>query len=652
MFSAATKSARGTGTAANYIEDVFSTYLYTGNGGSQTITNGIDLSGKGGMLWIKSRTSADASLGHVLADTARGRGSYLRAQSTGAVYTSGPGYDISSFNNNGFSLNDPNGPNNFFLTNASNNYCSWTFREQAKFFDVVTYTGDGTNNRAIPHNLGSTPGMVVVKRTNDTGAWWVWHRSLGSDDYIQLNSTAAAVSGFTNIWGPMTSTTFGVDNNASACNINTATYVAYLFAHDAGGFGTSGTDNVISCGSFTQATGLSTINLGYEPQFVLVKAVSSTGSWWVADNMRGMSNSATSLLRPNLSNAEYNDGATYIIPNATGFSVSDGLSGAGITLIYMAIRRPMKVPTTGTSVFSPIASSAGTGTKLTTGFPVDLQMVALRGGNPTNSMFMDRLRGISTNATESSGRYLVSSATDAENTANPNRSLFWDNTGFQMPSGLQFADGVWWNFRRASGFFDVVCSTGGSSLDNQRITHNLTVPPELIILKARAAERNWQVYHSSLGVNKYLWLNSTNAQGTVTNGYWGTANPTATDFGINVDNVGISNQTFVAYLFASCLGVSKVGTYTGTGATQTINCGFTGGARFVMIKNVNNVGNWFVWDTARGMVSGTNPSLALNSTAAEVNANSVYTVSTGFQIVSTASAINANGGAYIFLAIA
>lgn len=95
-----------------------------------------------------------------------------------------------------------------------------------------------------------------------------------------------------------------------------------------------------------------------------------------------------------------------------------------------------------------------------------------------------------------------------------------------------------------------------------------------------------------------------------------------------------------------------MGSYTGTGALQTINCGFTGGARWVMIKRTDSTGDWYVWDTARGMVSGTDPSLLLNSTAAEVNANSVYTTSVGFQIVSTAAGINASGGTYIFLAIA
>ena len=113
-----------------------------------------------------------------------------------------------------------------------------------------------------------------------------------------------------------------------------------------------------------------------------------------------------------------------------------------------------------------------------------------------------------------------------------------------------------------------------------------------------------------------------------------------------------SGSTYVAYLFATCTGVSKVGTYSGTGATQTISCGFTGGARFVLIKRTDTTGDWYVWDTARGMTSGTDPYLLLNSTAAEVNANNVYTATGGFQIVGTGAGINASGGSYIFLAIA
>jgi hypothetical protein len=39
-----------------YIEDVFSTYLYAGAGATQSINNGIDVTGKGALVWLKNRS--------------------------------------------------------------------------------------------------------------------------------------------------------------------------------------------------------------------------------------------------------------------------------------------------------------------------------------------------------------------------------------------------------------------------------------------------------------------------------------------------------------------------------------------------------------------------------------------------------------------
>jgi hypothetical protein len=207
-----------------------------------------------------------------------------------------------------------------------------------------------------------------------------------------------------------------------------------------------------------------------------------------------------------------------------------------------------------------------------------------------------------------------------------------------------------WFMLRAPSFFDEVCYTGTGSATTQ--THNLGVVPELIIIKRRSAVSDWAVYSSALGNNKYLSLNDTIASSTTAT-YWNNTTPTSSVFTVGVGNqTNGSGSTYVAYLFATCAGVSKVGSYSGTGATQTIDCGFTGGARFVLIKRTDSTGDWYVWDTARGMVSGTDPSLLMNSAAVQVNANSVYTATTGFQIVSTAAGINASGGSYIFLAIA
>jgi hypothetical protein len=207
-------------------------------------------------------------------------------------------------------------------------------------------------------------------------------------------------------------------------------------------------------------------------------------------------------------------------------------------------------------------------------------------------------------------------------------------------------------FRRAPGFFDEVCYTGTGSA--RTVTHNLGVAPELMLVKQRSASNNWQVYSAGIANTEYLVLNTTAAKATGTT-RWNSTTPTSTVFSLgDADEVNTSTATYVAYLFATVAGVSKVGSYTGTGTTQQINCGFTGGSRFVLIKRTDSTGDWYVWDSARGIVAGDDPYLLLNSTDAEVtNTDYVDTFAAGFEISSTApAAINANGGTFIFLAIA
>jgi len=624
----------------NYIEDVFSTWLYTGNGSTQTITNGIDLAGRGGLVWIKSRSNVTS---HALYDTARGATFDLTSNSAAAQTTQSTG--LTGFLANGFSIGSLAKVNTSAAT-----YVSWTFREQPRFFDIVTYTGNGAN-RTIAHNLGSVPGCIIVKRTDATADWQVYHRSLGNTQYMVLNGVGVAETGFSR-WAftTPTSTVFSLGDDVTV-NASGGTYVAYIFAHNAGGFGATNTDNVISCGSFTQLGSAVTVNLGYEPQWLLVKQTETTGSWFLLDNMRGLgSNNFGSGLAPNTSSAETDLGSLFTI-NSTGF-VQTG--GSLTDWIYIAIRRgPMRTPTTGTSVFSPIASTAATGTALTTGFPVDLQINARRAVTTEKNYAYDRLRGISTNATES-GERLITQFTSAETSYAATR--FWGNTGFQMPSINNTTSSIYWNFRRAPGFFDVVCYTGDGTTLGRNVPMNLGVTPELVFIKARSATSDWFVGDSGGFANQLRYystfrLNTTAARGTNTFTY--TYTPPVSTFGVP-DVANVNGTTYVAYLFASCPGVSRVGSYTGTGATQVINCGFAAGARFILIKRTDSTGDWFVWDSARGIVAGNDPYLTLNTANAEVtNTDWVDTAASGFELSNAAgNLVNTNGGSYIFLAIA
>ena len=90
-------AAGNAGADAPNVEKVFSTYLYDGTGSAQTITNGIDLDGEGGMVWHKSRS---LSGGHSIVDTVRGSTKILEPNSTGAEVISGSTQDLTSFNSN------------------------------------------------------------------------------------------------------------------------------------------------------------------------------------------------------------------------------------------------------------------------------------------------------------------------------------------------------------------------------------------------------------------------------------------------------------------------------------------------------------------------------------------------------------------------
>ena len=635
-----------------YVEDVFSTYLYTGNGSTQTITNGIDLAGKGGLVWVKTRSPTGYD--NALFDTSRGVSRYLVSNNTDPSFLYS-NFGVTAFNSNGFSLRDTGG----YSVNTNNHtYASWTFREAPKFFDVVTYTGNGASDptRSISHNLGVKPGVIIVKATSANGNWYTiafdgtnYKRSSAASDFaINLtNSAAGSLFGGTSY---LSATDFqlgaivpDIDTTPSQrdkVNASGATYVAYLFAHD------TTSDGIIQCGSFAANNGTN-VNLGWEPQWLLTKDTASADNWRISDNMRGMVvNTATNgttikQLMPNLTNAESDNSGPSV--NSTGFSWNQ--NGGGNTHIYIAIRRgPMRTPTSGTSVFTPVAQTGG-GT-VTTNFRVDMTLSSYRNSTSERWMF-DRLRGASPTLTAG----IRTNSTTAEQGLTSSTINLANNTGYS-DTFWGANPTVYWNFQRAPSFFDEVCYTGTGSA--RTINHNLGVAPELMIVKRRDSAGNWLVYSASEGATKSLFLNFTDASGTYTT-YWNSTAPTASVFtvGTTVDANG-SGGTYVAYLFASCPGVSKVGSYTGTGALQTINCGFTTGARFVLIKRTDSTGDWYVWDSARGITSGNDPYVLLNTIAAEVTTDdSIDPDNSGFIVNQVAATnINVSSATYIYLAVA
>jgi hypothetical protein len=221
-------------------------------------------------------------------------------------------------------------------------------------------------------------------------------------------------------------------------------------------------------------------------------------------------------------------------------------------------------------------------------------------------------------------------------------------------------------FKEAPEFFDIVNYTGnGTSLT---VPHSLGVVPSMIIFKDLAIN-SWVVwlydnpapFGSAIDTSVYGALD-TSAAAVEVNSFFYDISSNTQRF-LNSTNIPIgssalvntSGRNYVAYLFASTETISKNGIYTGNGTSLTVNCDFSSGARFVMIKRINAVGSWYVWDTARGIVdAGADPQLDFDGTGSEVATNnSIDNNLSGFTVVqNTGTNINVSGATYFYMAIA
>jgi len=421
-------------------------------------------------------------------------------------------------------------------------------------------------------------------------------------------------------------------------------------------FGEGGDQNLIKTGSYL-GNGSSTgpeIYLGWEPQWVMIKISSgATYGWTMLDTMRGIPTGGNNArLRANESGAEDTAMGELINVTPTGFQLkdsTDSVNASGNTYIYVAIRRPDgyvgKPPEAGTDAFNQAYGANSGDFRFTSGFPVDFGWAKLYAGSGNWW----------TSARLIQGRELKTNNTDAGQ-AGTNK-VFDSNVGWHAPNADNTYISHMW--KRGAGF-DVVTYDGSTTLIND-VRHSLNAVPEMMWIKAisgqYAGSANWFVYHKDLngGTNPEYYnlnLNTSGAEGSAGLQYW-QRQPTSTVFTHgNTGGTGYTGWTYINILFASVEGISKVGSYTGTGVSGlAVTTGFT--PRFLIIKNASwSHGDWFVYDTTRGWTSGTDAVLVINSTAAQSTAGTHATnpTSTGFTIESTDAAVNANGNNFVYYA--
>ena len=318
-------------TTINKSGDYFNTKLYTGNGGTQSIT-GVGF--QPDWCWIKNRETAT---GHRVIDAVRGNTKTIYTNATQGEET--VSNMITSFDSDGFSLGNDGGVNG-----NGNGTVSWNWKANGSGsantdgsinstvsanttsgFSIVSYTGTGAN-ATVGHGLGTTPSMIIAKNRSATGNWRVYHKSLGANYLIQLDLTGAALDNTTwNDTAP-TSSVFSIssvaDVNGSGNNI-----IAYCFAEKTGfsKFG-SWTSNNNANGTF--------VYTGFAPSFVMLKEHDGTNQWVMYDNKRPSYNQTSNALFANGTSAEATDLGIDILSN--GYKIRATNNQNTGNYIYMA----------------------------------------------------------------------------------------------------------------------------------------------------------------------------------------------------------------------------------------------------------------------------------------------------------------------------
>jgi hypothetical protein len=331
-------------------------------------------------------------------------------------------------------------------------------------------------------------------------------------------------------------------------------------------------------------------------------------------------------------------------PKATGFQINDSGSKwntSNDNYIYMAIRRPNKPAKEfePSELFDVTYGNYGITPTFNHAFPIDMCWYAAWSGYlQTRRMPFYHVKTDSPSAVANVSRITFDYQAGYGDWTTDNRTI---------PS---------YAFKRAPGFFDVVMHTGTGT--DTEVPHGLGVKPDMIWHKAVSSTRDWQVAFSKkdmTGAIDYKWLlklNTPAAWGG--SNEWRYANPTDTHFPVSSGGNNTAGVDYVAFLFASVPGLCDIGSYVADYTETTIDCGFSNGARFVLIKRADDNGDWMYWDTLRGITpAGTDsPYLELNTGNSQNNADSLHPAPEGFKLIAGNNSNNIDGAEYIYMAIA
>ncbi len=320
----------------------FNTKLYTGNGGTQSIT-GVGF--QPDWVWIKKRNGA---VGHRLTDAVRGATKTLFSDDPATQNTLSNG--LTAFDSDGFSLGNETGVNN-----NSDTYVSWNWKANGAGsansdgtlastvsvnttagISIVKYTGNGSAGATVGHGLGAKPNVIILKSYENGQQWAAYWEALGATKYMRFNTTNAVATSNARWYDTEPTTSVFTIGNDGEVNTNTEDHIAYCFAEKKG---------FSKFGKYTGngADGSSTNNFiytGFKPKWVMVKRSNDSGQQWtICDSVRSPTNVTDSMewLFAESGGVETDEDLPYLLSN--GFMPRTGhtyTNRSGFEYIYMA----------------------------------------------------------------------------------------------------------------------------------------------------------------------------------------------------------------------------------------------------------------------------------------------------------------------------
>ena len=271
----------------------FNTKLYTGNGGTQSIT-GVGF--QPDLVWIKNRERVED---HILYDAVRGATKRISSNNTNAESTKSNG--VTAFDSDGFSLGSAgqnnyngdaiaswnwkaNGQGSSNTTGTINT--TYTSANTTSGFSIIKFTGNGTGSATIGHGLGTKPRMIMLKNLTDADSWIVWFDTNGSNTSngrMSINASSVAET-TANSMITVSDTLITLPSLVNAAwNGSSKDYVVYAFANIKGfsKFGSyKGNGNTDGPFCYT----------GFSPAYIWIKSTTYAGNWLCFDNQREVQN--------------------------------------------------------------------------------------------------------------------------------------------------------------------------------------------------------------------------------------------------------------------------------------------------------------------------------------------------------------------------